>query len=150
MASTYTPPQGGNGQVWFQDCELSPATLASGDLRKRFDLVQFPRLGVMGDPVIGAASITIVVSPAHPAAADDVTITVTVASGVQDVVPSSTVNIFSDGSALQDGVVLNGQGVGTFDAGQLAAGSYTITAEYAGDDQVPYMQAAPYALTVTA
>lgn len=53
---TYTEPSStdDSGTNYFMDVAINPATLASGELVKRFDPVQYPQEGVYGTPKVGA------------------------------------------------------------------------------------------------
>jgi len=81
---------------------------------------------------VGATTTTLTASPTSVALGSSVTFTATVAgtSGVS--APTGTVTFMNGTTALGTGT-LNGSGTATYTATSLAAGSYSVTAAYAGD-----------------
>ncbi len=57
------------------------------------------------------------------------TLTATASTGI----PTGSVVFYDNGSVLSGNVALNGSGVATFSTANLAPGSHTLTAQYAGD-----------------
>lgn len=56
--ATYTPSNGTEDTTYFQDVAISPATLADGTLRRRFDPKRYPKLGTTASIAPIIASVT--------------------------------------------------------------------------------------------
>jgi hypothetical protein len=63
--------------------------------------------------------------------------------------PTGTVNYYTNGTTLIGTATLNPEGVATFDATNVPAGTYVVTAEYAGDATHAPSTSAAQTLTVT-
>lgn len=146
--SHYTQPAGTSaGNKYFQDVEISPATVKDGTLVQRFDTVKYPAKGVQtakrnSTVVLTASSVT-------PAADASVTLTATCASvGPGSDKPSGTVT-FKDGVTTLGTGTPNASGVATLVvAGGFAAGAHSLTAVVAADANVNTSTSS--VLTVTA
>jgi hypothetical protein len=128
--TTYTQPAG----YYFQDAEISPATVADGTLVQRFDTKRFPRVGQVLDQGWTSTTALVVTPAGTPAgtspAATSLTLTATVTA--REGKPTGTVQ-FKDGATnLGAPVAVNASGVAVKTT-TLAVGSHPITAVYSGD-----------------
>lgn len=133
---TYTQTDGGaDGTQFFQDVEISPATVADGSLRTRLDQTRYPELGDDEGAQAGGVTPTVALSASNdaPVHATSVTLTARVTStSIASRYPSGTVT-FKDGvTTLGTGVL--SAGVATLVvAGGFTAATHHITAVYPGD-----------------
>lgn len=152
MAGTYTPSTEDatdSGLEFYQDVQISPATLHDGSLAQRFDTRLYPSLGKTGDPAAGTTAVALVCNPNPPIATTTFTLTATVTAPGVGRIPSGTVQ-FKDGATnLGAPVALDATGVAVKSVtGGVASGAHSFTAVYSGDSHVPAATSSPVAVTV--
>jgi len=107
-----------------------------------------PYVGAVDTGVTSSSSATgLTVSPNPGTAGQAVVFTATVTGGSG--VPSGTVTFFNGAASLGTGT-LNGSGVATLSSAALAAGTYTITAQYAGNANYGGSNSNAVSLTINA
>lgn len=136
-SSTYTPSDSTAhpGQQFFQNVEITPASLADGTLYAALDPKTHPQLGVLNDSVAGAASVVLTLLPTTPAAGDSVTLIATVHSGIDGEQPVGTVAFSSLGGALGTSGIVAGVANDVLGGG-FATGSHTLTATWVEKDVI--------------
>ncbi len=92
------------------------------------------------------SNTALLVNPNSTNAGQNITFTATV-TGSGGLTPTGTVN-FMNGAALLGSAALNGSGVAVFSSATLAAGSYSVTADYSGDNTYSPSQSSPQPLTI--
>ena len=106
------------------------ATDASGDTSEFAKDITVPS----GNSLV-ATTTSLLVDPSPASGGSEISLTAIVAAA-DGSVPTGLVTFFADGQALGQAValhVVNGQDVANFSTNLLTPGSYTITAQYAGD-----------------
>jgi hypothetical protein len=106
------------------------ATDASGDTSEFAKDITVPS----GNSLV-ATTTSLLVDPSPASGGSEISLSAIVAAG-DNSVPTGLVTFFADGQALGQAValqVVNGQDVANFSTNLLTPGSYTITAQYAGD-----------------
>src|SRR5579859_1258491 len=96
---------------------------------------------------VGATTTTLTASPTSVALGSSVTFTATVAGTSGVPAPTGTVTFMNGTTTLGTGT-LNGSGTATYTASSLAAGSYSVTAAYAGDANNAASTSSAVAVTV--
>jgi hypothetical protein len=99
-------------------------------------------------PVSTTTNLAIAPNPAN--VGQSVTMTATVAGGANGVSPSGSVTFLNGSTTLGAGAVNTGTGIATFTTSSLAAGPYSVTAQYGGDANFLTSTSAPVSLTVNA
>ncbi|HYF79316.1 MAG TPA: Ig-like domain repeat protein, partial [Symbiobacteriaceae bacterium] len=131
VLGTPQPVSGGYATLFISD--LAPGTHSITAVYNGDGNLATSTSSAVSQVVESATTSTTVTTSASPSPlGDTVTFTATVTDSIGDLTPTGTVTFKNGGTTLGTGT-LNGSAQATFSTTSLPIGTYTITAEYAGD-----------------